>query len=40
MKADCQHCGVHIGEIGDEPHAMYKFCPYCSRRILPVMFDE
>lgn len=40
MKADCQHCGVHLGDIGDELHDVFKFCPFCGERILPVFHTE
>ena len=40
MKADCQHCGVHMGEIGDELATIYKYCPYCGARIMPVGTDN
>jgi len=39
MIADCPHCKVHIGEIGDEFHEMYKYCPYCGEPIAPVIVE-
>jgi len=38
MRADCQHCHVHIGDIGsfDDPGSLMKYCPYCGDRIMPI----